>query len=98
MSSMADASRFICWALPLLIIAPGVIPRQDSAPLHPSSFSRVTVLPVHALLSAVLTLQTPAPAQPSAPAQTTTPEEAASSAERAAASAERAAAAAERAA
>ncbi|MFY0523083.1 DUF481 domain-containing protein [Archangium gephyra] len=56
------------------------------------------MLPVHALLSAFLTLQTPAPAQPSAPAQTTTPEDAATSAERAASSAERAAAAAERAA
>lgn len=53
------------------------------------------MLPVHALLSAFLTFQTPAPAQPSAPAQATTPEQ---SAERAASSAERAAAAAERAA
>ncbi|MCY1077903.1 DUF481 domain-containing protein [Archangium lansingense] len=56
------------------------------------------MLPVHALLSAFLTFQTPAPAQHSAPAQATTPEQAASAAERAATSAERAAAAAERAA
>ena len=56
------------------------------------------MLPVHALLSAFLTFQAPAPAQPSAPAQATTPEQAATAAERAASSAERAAAAAERAA
>lgn len=56
------------------------------------------MLPVHTLLSAFLTFQAPAPAQPSAPAQATTPEQAATAAERAASSAERAAAAAERAA
>jgi hypothetical protein len=56
------------------------------------------VLPAHALLSAFLTFQTPAAAQPSTPAQATTPEQSASAAERAASSAERAAAAAERAA
>lgn len=57
------------------------------------------MLPVHALLSAFLTFQTPAPAaKPQAPAQATTPEQSAEAAERAASSAERAAAAAERAA
>ncbi|AKJ04213.1 uncharacterized protein DUF481 [Archangium gephyra] len=53
------------------------------------------MLPAHALLSAFLTFQTPAPAQPATPAQPSTSEQ---SADRAAASAERAAAAAERAA
>ncbi|HEX5745539.1 MAG TPA: DUF481 domain-containing protein [Archangium sp.] len=56
------------------------------------------MLPAHALLSAFLTFQTPAPAQPATPAQAPTSEEAATAAERAASSAERAAAAAERAA
>ncbi|KFA94559.1 DUF481 domain-containing protein [Archangium violaceum] len=53
------------------------------------------MLPAHAFLSAFLTFQTPAPAQPTTPAQTSSAEQ---SAERAASSAERAAAAAERAA
>lgn len=56
------------------------------------------MLPAHALLSAFLTFQTPAAAQPTMPAQATTPEQSAAAAERAASSAERAAAAAERAA
>ncbi|WP_395828124.1 DUF481 domain-containing protein [Archangium violaceum] len=56
------------------------------------------MLPVHTLLSAFLTFQTPAPAKPATPAQATTPEQSAAAADRAASSAERAAAAAERAA
>lgn len=57
------------------------------------------MLPVHALLSAFLTFQTPAPAaKPPAQAETSTPDQSAGAAERAASSAERAAAAAERAA
>ncbi|MFL5353284.1 DUF481 domain-containing protein [Archangium sp.] len=57
------------------------------------------MLPAHALLSAFLTFQTPAPAaKPPAQAEATTPDSSAAAAERAASSAERAAAAAERAA
>ncbi|WP_275439009.1 DUF481 domain-containing protein [Archangium violaceum] len=54
------------------------------------------MLPVHTLLSAFLTFQAPAAAQPSTPAQAPASEQTTSAAERAAVSAERAAAAAER--